>query len=299
MLKRHASLTCIVNTYNRAGFIEECIRSILSQQTSHHIEIVVVDDCSTDNTKDVIEAIQTTNPKNNLHFFSTKENTGLGKAALKELKGELAPFMNADYIYRIDSDDYIIDPMKFEKQVSTLESNPDCIATCHYFKVRNEKENTELLHDSAVVGTYSARDLIELYHIEPTYNHASTYLYRNIHQSVMPPAFENNSWAKGDVLLNWAALRYGKICYTSDVMTVYRQHDGGVWNSLSTQRKTQLNREMVFRIFLLLSPENKYRLIKQLSNIYLRKQIARWLTPTSKRPKWLRRAGKKLGLAKW
>ena len=50
-----------------------------------------------------------------------------------------------------------------------------------------------------------------------TYNHTATYLYRNIYKSVTPPSFRK-SWARGDVLYNWAMLKNGgKVCFTDDV----------------------------------------------------------------------------------
>ena len=110
-----SSLVCIVHCYNSEKFLKECLDSILSQKTKHQFQVLIIDDCSTDNTKKI--AYKYVNDIN-VHFFSTKKNTGLGKQALLELEEEIKSFFNTDYVYRIDSDDFIIDSSKFEKQIS-------------------------------------------------------------------------------------------------------------------------------------------------------------------------------------
>ena len=57
-------------------------------------------------------------------FFS--QNTGLGERAIKKVNNQIKPFLKSKYIFRIDSDDYLIDKTKFEKQISYLEHNPIC-----------------------------------------------------------------------------------------------------------------------------------------------------------------------------
>ena len=150
-----ARLVCIVNTYNCSEFIEQCINSLLSQKTNYLFDIVVIDDCSSDNTRDIISNIQKNNPKENLHFFSTKKNTGVGKKALSELEEQIKAFLEYEYLYRIDSDDYLIDNSKFEKQISFLEANKECIGICHHYKILDEINNIETVSNDSIIGVYS------------------------------------------------------------------------------------------------------------------------------------------------
>tara|TARA_B110000259_G_C14032055_1_gene407178 strand:+ start:3553 stop:4395 length:843 start_codon:yes stop_codon:yes gene_type:complete len=250
-------LTCIVNNYNRANYIEECLESILLQETKYKFEVVVIDDCSTDNSKQVVENIKNKYSAINLHFFSTKKNTGVGKKAVKKLNSQIKRFLKSKYICRIDSDDYFIDNKKFEKQISLLESNPDCVGVCHHFKILDANDNSEKVANQAITGILSAKQLIAcLVSNTATYNHTSTYLYRNVFQAALPTQF-NMPWIKGDVLYNWCMIKRGKVCFTDDIMSVYRIHKGGVWSSLSKRKQKFLNDLLVFKIFFVLSIKHK------------------------------------------
>jgi len=100
-------------TYNRADFIEEAIKSAL-EQTYTNIEIIVTDDASTDNTKEIVESFN--NPK--IKYFKNETNLGISKnrdVALSKSSGE--------YIAVLDSDDFWRDKSKLEKQIAFLENN--------------------------------------------------------------------------------------------------------------------------------------------------------------------------------
>ncbi len=86
----------VVLSYNYARYIGETIRSILEQEGDHDFEIIVVDDASTDNSREVIAAFR--DPR--IRYFQHEKN--LGHAAtvtdgLREARGR--------YVARIDSDD--------------------------------------------------------------------------------------------------------------------------------------------------------------------------------------------------
>ena len=67
-------VTVIVPTYNTSKYIKKCIDSILNQ-TFKNIELIVIDDGSTDNTKDIIEKV---NDKRLKYVY--KENGGVSSA---------------------------------------------------------------------------------------------------------------------------------------------------------------------------------------------------------------------------
>lgn len=84
----------IIPTYNRADFIAKTIQSVLNQ-TYTNFEIIVVDDGSTDNTQEIVEAIN----DNRIHYFR-KENAERGAARNFGTKKAIG-----DYINFFDSDD--------------------------------------------------------------------------------------------------------------------------------------------------------------------------------------------------
>jgi len=104
-------VSVIIPTYNRAKYISEAIGSIMSQ-TYNDYEIIVVDDGSTDNTKEVLKKY-----KEKIKYVCQK-NQGSAAArnrGVKESRGEFIAF--------VDSDDLLM-PRCFELQVQALEKNP-------------------------------------------------------------------------------------------------------------------------------------------------------------------------------
>lgn len=89
-------LSVVIPVYNYANTIERAIYSVLSQMTSD-VELIVINDGSTDNTKIVIEQIS---KNSKLKFCTyTKENGGAGSArnvGIKKAKGSYFVFLDAD-----------------------------------------------------------------------------------------------------------------------------------------------------------------------------------------------------------
>lgn len=251
-----ASLTCFVHSYNSEKFISRCLDSILTQKTRHEFKVVIIDDCSEDNTDFIV--FKYLKKYNNVYFFKTTRNTGLGKKCLINLEDKINDFVNSDYLFRIDYDDYIIDQKKFEIQINILESNKKLIASCHHYRVHYE--NGDLNDETkAIVGVYSCKDILKFYILNQayTYNHTSTYMFRNIFKSSLPPRFRNTSWAFGDILFNFDFLRYGEIHYSKDIMTTYYIHSNGSWSGLTLNKKSKNNLNLFWKIFYFVSFQNK------------------------------------------
>ena len=115
MSNLNSLVSVIITTYNRAELIGEAIQSVLSQ-TNHDFELIIVDDGSTDNTRDVVEAFE--DPR--IRYIYT-ENWG-GPARPRNIGIDLA---NGEHIAFLDSDDYWRKD-KLEKQLRVFE-NPDII----------------------------------------------------------------------------------------------------------------------------------------------------------------------------
>jgi glycosyltransferase involved in cell wall biosynthesis len=105
-------VSVIIPTYNRADLIEETIDSVL-KQTFDDLEIIIVDDGSTDSTKEVVRRFD--GPIKYLY----QENRGRSCARNRGFEAS-----SGDYICFLDSDD-VLDPRMLDRQVSLLESNSD------------------------------------------------------------------------------------------------------------------------------------------------------------------------------
>jgi len=109
-------VSTIIPVFNRAAMLPEAVASVLAQ-SYRPIEIIVVDDGSTDATPSVVSALVKEHP--DMVFGVTQKNAGPGAArnlGLQSARGE--------FIQYLDSDDLLL-PQKFEWQVAALRTNPD------------------------------------------------------------------------------------------------------------------------------------------------------------------------------
>lgn len=115
-------ISVIIPVYNSEKYIHECIMSVL-RQTKKNIQIVVVNDGSTDSTRQIVEALCTDNPDIKL---INQKNQGVKYARVTGLN-----HADGDYIGWVDSDDFIHEDM-YEKLYSlALETNAECVY-CDY-----------------------------------------------------------------------------------------------------------------------------------------------------------------------
>ena len=105
-------VSIIMPSYNTAPYISETIQSVLNQ-TYQNWELIVVDDCSTDNTDQVVAYIK----DERIKYFKNEKNSGAAisrNRALRESKGRWIAFLDSDDLWM---------PEKLEKQIAFMESN--------------------------------------------------------------------------------------------------------------------------------------------------------------------------------
>lgn len=105
-------VSVIMPTYNCGKYIEQSIQSVV-HQTVPDWEIQIVDDCSTDNTSEVLKPILERYP--NIHYYRLPQNSGPAVARTEAIKRA-----NGKYIAFLDSDDLWV-PEKLEKQIAFME----------------------------------------------------------------------------------------------------------------------------------------------------------------------------------
>ncbi len=113
-------VSVIVSTFNSGGYVKDTLLSILAQ-SYQNLEIVVVDDASTDNTAEVVNALNS----DKINFISLSENHGGPSKArnigIKNARGE--------YIAIFDSDDLML-PGRIESVVSKMDEFPELGMVC-------------------------------------------------------------------------------------------------------------------------------------------------------------------------
>lgn len=109
-----------VTTFNRSSLLLRAINSIISQDYLNY-EIIIVDDCSTDSTSDVIKNF------NHPSIKYYKHPTNLGNAASRNTAFRHS---QGEYIAFMDDDDEWIDTNKLTQQINFLESHPSYSLSC-------------------------------------------------------------------------------------------------------------------------------------------------------------------------
>lgn len=118
-MKERVLISTIIPSYNRADTVGQTIDSILAQDVDADMEIVIGDDCSTDNAREVLLAYKEKYP-DIIRLIFHEQNVGLGAnwaTCVKACKGK--------YICNCDNDDYWHNPHKLQIQLDYMESHPD------------------------------------------------------------------------------------------------------------------------------------------------------------------------------
>lgn len=142
-------VSIIIPAYNAAMTVEQSIRSVL-EQTYSNLEIIVIDDGSTDSTFLKCSALK----DDRLSCFRI-ENSGASAARNVGLQKA-----NGDFIQFLDADD-ILQPPKIEQQVLLLEHNNGDIAYCDWTYMNDEVVEKEMVFINKPFTTIeSGRDLL-------------------------------------------------------------------------------------------------------------------------------------------
>lgn len=108
-------VSIVITTFNRSKLLARALDSAL-KQTFNDLEVIVIDDGSTDNTRAMVEIYAKEDPRIKYFFQENKGVVGAKNAGIKESHG--------DYIAFLDSDDIWM-PEKLAKQVATLKADKD------------------------------------------------------------------------------------------------------------------------------------------------------------------------------
>lgn len=138
-------VSVLIPCYNVEKYVEESINSILNQ-TYSNLEVIAIDDCSTDQTKELLH--QMAKKDSRITVVENPENLKLIKTLNKGIglcKGE--------YIARMDADDIAL-PTRIEKEVDFLEKNRDHdIVSTQFYAFRSENPSKRDLHHSPLADS--------------------------------------------------------------------------------------------------------------------------------------------------
>jgi len=231
-------ITVIVICYNQKDSIRKCLDSILSQQTSFEMKVLVGDDGSTDGTSEIVAHYGDNYSR--VEAFVRPKNMGPAENYF-----DLVDRVETPYVTCLEGDDYWIHDRKLERQVQTMERMPD-VSLCF---TEHHIEKDGLVIPNYMFKSkrdYTTRDV--LFRDPP---HTSTAVMRTKDLKSFPQHLRSALMA--DTLIHAWASFHGKLFKLPMATGVWCKSTGGIWNGISKEEQ----REATMIFFDLLDTMNK------------------------------------------
>ena len=256
-------------TFNNGRYIRQAIESVLIQETDFSFELIISDDCSTDNTRDIVEDLIENHEKgSSIRYYRHPENLTYVPNLIYTLKK-----CKAKYIAFLDSDDYWTDPLKLQKQFDFMEANPLYSICFHDVLLVDGDDNFIKNHLVGEVpnNEYSKEDILNG-SIMPT----ATIFFRNCIKDFKEDVFRKVT-VNGDTFLFTLLISFGSGKYLPSIKnSVRRIHSGGIWEGLDAYNKLKNGTNTYLRIYEVVNPEFKrliasivYSKLKRLVRLHL------------------------------
>lgn len=221
-------MSVILPCYNAEKYVAKAVRSIL-EQSFKNIELIIIDDCSSDTTISIIQSIK----DSRIRFIQKEKNTGYTDSL--NLGIQIA---RGTYIARMDADDISL-PDRIAKQVAYMETHPECIICGSWIELIPERKIVEypVYHDEILLtlfeksafahpGMMMRKSILDVYNLR--YN------------KQFEPAEDYELWTRMMML--------GKMHNIPEVLLQYRTHEQQISNA---KRELQRNNQLRARLALL------------------------------------------------
>lgn len=229
-------VTVIVASYNNARFLPACLDSLL-HQTFADFEVLVVDDCSTDNSLEIARTYSQRDPR--IRVISTEQNQGVTHTKHLGLRSA-----TGEYVAILDSDD-IARPERLEMQVAWLDLHPETILVAGDYGVIDANGKTITRRKRVPGDDVAIRWWL-------------TFGNCLIHSTVMfrrQPASDSGGYDRyyfhgEDLDLYGKLLRLGKFAAIPAVVSLWRSHRASVTKYVTSEEREQYYIELVQRSIL-------------------------------------------------
>lgn len=205
-------VSIIIPVFNAEKYIERCVES-LEYQTYRNIQIILVNDGSTDQTKKICESLV---DKDNRIILLNKKNEGVSVArniGLEHAKGE--------YITFLDSDDWVEKDYIYE-MYQGFENEKVDIVCCNYFEETAKGAVCKMKYDSKVIDREEALNCFSSYYFTSVWGK----LYKT--EIIKDLRFKTDIFYSEDTLFyTEAVLRTEKIFWTNKPLYHYYINDSG------------------------------------------------------------------------
>lgn len=240
-------------TYNHAPYIAQAIEGVMMQQTISPIELIIGEDCSTDNTRSICKEYQIKYP-DKIKLLLPDSNLGMMQNFINTLKT-----CSGNYIALCEGDDYWTDPYKLQKQIDILESedHKEVMAVVTNSSVCDLNGSTiqldrMVIPPSNAEGIYTLHDFFRYNHQYPTL----TAVFRNKNNNLIVDNLKKMSNPfLGDWLL-WVFLyQQGTFYFMNQITGAYRINPNSVTHTISVIKRWEADFEIRKKLMKLLPEE--------------------------------------------
>ncbi|MDB5019940.1 MAG: hypothetical protein JWQ28_1067 [Pedobacter sp.] len=216
-----AEVSIIVPNYNHAQYLRQRIDSIL-KQTFQDFELILLDDCSTDSSRDIIMSYEG-HPKVS-HIAINQENSG--SPFMQWQKG--IKLATGKYVWIAESDDWC-EPSLLEDLVTGIKLDEDCVISyCQMFYMSSDntikwQSSHKLLSEIVDGGTF----LKDYLAVKVSIYNASMAIFRRDCFDKVDPGFTAYKFSGDRVFWIQTALQ-GKVHISGKVLNYFRKHDKDV-----------------------------------------------------------------------
>lgn len=225
-------LSVTLIAYNHEKYIRQAIESILMQKVNFKYELLISDDCSTDNTLNILKEYEHIE---GVKIFARERNMYHDKI-ISSLDVRMKS--TGKYIILLEGDDYWTDPYKLQKQVDFLDNNPDYFACAHRFQVVDE--NDVPYHDEDFECQFYQDNPYTLKVFEDGYmlSHVNSIMHYNFFKDSTVEQlrlFTDFRGTGGDFFLTAYLILHGKMYCFPEVMSCYRKVVNATSSSFSSR----------------------------------------------------------------
>jgi glycosyltransferase involved in cell wall biosynthesis len=218
--------------YNHENFIAKAIEGILMQRTTFKFKLIIGEDYSTDNSRDIIRQYLSEYPDKIQALFHDR-NLGAHQNSRVLFRA-----CRSKYIALCDGDDYWTDPDKLQKQVDFLEANQDFAACSHFARVLQPNgEFTEEIIGKFEKSIFAYRDFAQGYRRIPS----ASLLFRRFFDESPKLLY---SVYGGDRALLFLLSKIGLIRVLEFEGSVYRIHNSSAESTFRTDKKKLAQRNI-------------------------------------------------------
>lgn len=208
----------IIVSYNAEKYIQQAIESVVSQKTDFPFDVHIYDDCSIDDTCNLVSTF--VNKQDTLYLHTSDFNLGTFANLQRAISN-----CKAEFIALLEGDDYWNDRDKLQEQVDFLKANPQYVGCAANSLVYDQsKESFTGLYNPDLKEQYS---LPELFSIPPF--QIGTLVYRREFLPSLPNEFKDT--ISNDKVVYTLLAKYGNIFCLDKPLTVYRKHEKSISNS--------------------------------------------------------------------